>query len=103
MINVSSTWTVTGIQAFSVFGSTTGSIIFEVKHSTGTNTIGGAVWTSIGVIELATATVKSAWSAVSVPVSMDTEFIGLFVNQVPTSGTMPVGAGVTMKYWRDDD
>jgi len=102
MVAVPSSWTITGLQAFSLFSSTCASVIFEVMTATGTNTIGPIVWTSISTIELSTGTTKSEWTVTSTDADMD-KFVGLFVNFVSeVGGDLNLGAGVTVKYHRKE-
>ena len=96
IVNIPADWTLTELIAFAVYGSTVGSTIFDIRYSTGTNTTNPVVWTSISTVELSTGTCKSSPVSISQSVN-NTHIIGLFTNQIPSSGSLPVGTGVTIK------
>lgn len=89
--------TLTGIMAFACYNSAS-SIWFELKSSTGSS--GTPTYTSVQKIELTSSTVSTGWTTISSDINNSSTFLTAFVNSCPTTGTLPVGAGIKVRYWR---
>jgi len=89
--------TITGIMAYAPYSALI-TTDWELKASTGSSS--APTWaTSIGTISLSSAT-TTGWKTLTYDINDSATFIGAFVNWCPTSGTIPVGAGVIVRYWR---